>query len=70
MKQADEPNPAEAKAAVKFVVRLPAEMRERIATVSRENYRSMNSEILVRLEHSLRQPAAHDDHDKQSGHAD
>lgn len=35
----------------KFVIRLPAGMRGRIADVARTNARSMNSEILHRLEH-------------------
>ncbi len=34
----------------KFVVRLPDGMRERIALRARENTRSMNSEIVHRLE--------------------
>jgi len=34
----------------KFVVRLPDGMRERIALQARENTRSMNSEIVHRLE--------------------
>jgi hypothetical protein len=37
----------------KFVVRLPDGMRERIADVARNHHRSMNSEIIARLEHSL-----------------
>ncbi len=37
----------------KFVVRLPDGMRERIAAVSSGNHRSMNSEIITRLEESL-----------------
>ena len=40
----------------KFVVRLPDGMRERIADVARNHHRSMNSEIIARLEHSLIQP--------------
>lgn len=39
----------------KFVVRLPSGMRDRIASVSRDNHRSMNSEIVARLEQSLNQ---------------
>lgn len=38
----------------KFVVRLPDGMRERIAEAGRKNHRSMNSEIISRLEASLR----------------
>lgn len=37
----------------KFVVRLPKGMRDRIAEVSRLSRRSMNSEIVARLEDSL-----------------
>lgn len=37
----------------KFVVRLPDGMRERISEVARNHHRSMNSEIIARLEHSL-----------------
>lgn len=37
----------------KFVVRLPDGMREHIAEVARQHHRSMNSEIIARLEHSL-----------------
>lgn len=37
----------------KFVVRLPDGMRERIAEVARNNHRSMNSEIISRLETSI-----------------
>lgn len=37
----------------KFVVRLPDGMRERIQGVAKGNHRSMNSEIIARLEVSL-----------------
>jgi len=37
----------------KFVIRLPDGMRERIAEVARTHHRSMNSEIIARLEQSL-----------------
>jgi hypothetical protein len=37
----------------KFVVRLPDGMRERIAETARNHHRSMNSEIIARLEASL-----------------
>lgn len=37
----------------KFVVRLPDGMREHIAEVAKQHHRSMNSEIIARLEHSL-----------------
>lgn len=39
--------------AEKFVVRLPDGMREQVAQVARKNHRSMNSEIIDRLEQSL-----------------
>lgn len=39
----------------KFVVRLPDGMRERVAEVARDHHRSMNSEIIARLEQSLAQ---------------
>lgn len=39
----------------KFVVRLPDGMRERIAEVARNHHRSMNSEIIARLEQSINQ---------------
>src|SRR5690606_126511 len=45
----------------KFVVRLPDGMRERIADVARNHHRSMNSEIIARLEQSLLQEDALDD---------
>lgn len=53
----------------KFVVRLPDGMREKIAEVARLTHRSMNSEIIARLEESLIQtdkelnPAVHADTD-------
>lgn len=40
-------------AADKFIVRLPDGMRQRIAEVAKRSRRSMNSEIVCRLEHSL-----------------
>jgi len=45
----------------KFVVRLPDGMRERIADVARQHHRSMNSEIIARLEQSMLQEGALDD---------
>ena len=42
----------------KFVVRLPDGMRERIAEVARNHHRSMNSEIIARVEQSLIQEGA------------
>ena len=46
--------PGEARSEIeKFVVRLPAGMRQAIAEVARRSRRSMNSEIIARLERSL-----------------
>jgi hypothetical protein len=46
--------PSEARAEVeKFVVRLPSGMRQAIAEVAKRSRRSMNSEIVARLERSL-----------------
>ena len=42
----------------KFVVRLPDGMRDRIAEVARLHHRSMNSEIIARLEQSMQQEAS------------
>ena len=42
----------------KFVVRLPDGMRERIADVARNHHRSMNSEIIARLEQSMLQASS------------
>lgn len=39
----------------KFVIRLPDGLRPQIAAVARTNHRSMNGEIIVRLERSLTQ---------------
>ena len=39
----------------KFVVRLPKGMRDRISSVAKNYHRSMNSEIVSRLESSLSQ---------------
>lgn len=44
----------------KFVVRLPDGMRDRIAVQARENTRSMNSEIVHRLESTVELEAALD----------
>lgn len=41
----------------KFVVRMPEGMREQIAEVARENHRSMNSEIVMRIQQSLEHSA-------------
>jgi len=37
----------------KFVVRLPDGLRDRITTLAKKNHRSMNSEIVHRLERSM-----------------
>lgn len=42
----------------KFVVRFPDGMRERIAEVAKANNRSMNAEIISRLEYSFRAVSA------------
>lgn len=42
----------------KYIVRFPAGMRARIAEAAKSNNRSMNAEIVARLEESL----ARDDH--------
>lgn len=44
--------------AVKLVIRLPAQMRERLAEVALANHRSMNSEIISILERALAPPAS------------
>nr|WP_328824474.1 Arc family DNA-binding protein [Pseudomonas arcuscaelestis] len=46
-------NAYNSRTADKFVVRLPAGMRERIGEVAKNHHRSMNSEIISRLEDSL-----------------
>ncbi len=46
-------NATNSRTADKFVVRLPDGMRDRVADVARQNHRSMNSEIIDRLEQSL-----------------
>ena len=46
-------SPKTAKSVEKFVVRLPPGMRRRIANAARRDRRSMNSEIVARLEQSL-----------------
>lgn len=48
-----QPGVYSSRTADKFVVRLPDGMRERISEVSRNNHRSMNSEIIARLERTL-----------------
>lgn len=39
--------------AEKFIIRLPSGMREQIRTKAAENHRSMNAEVIARLEQSL-----------------
>lgn len=51
MKQS--PPSRSSRSADKFVVRLPEGMRARIAEVARHYHRSMNSEIIARLEKTL-----------------
>jgi hypothetical protein len=51
----DDEASSNSKTAEKFVVRLPHGMRRRIAEVARLYRRSMNSEIVARLEQSLEQ---------------
>ena len=50
---ASDDNASSSQTAEKFVVRLPRGMRRRIADAARTYHRSMNSEIVARLEHSL-----------------
>lgn len=45
--------PSERTQAGKFVVRLPPGVRNLIAEVARTNHRSMNAEVVARLEESL-----------------
>lgn len=52
MKQATY-RPVSSRTADKFVLRLPDGMREKIAQVARTSHRSMNSEVIARLEQSL-----------------
>lgn len=40
---------------VKMVIRIPADMREKIQAVAEKSRRSMNSEVVYRLEASLEQ---------------
>ncbi|MEJ2681102.1 MAG: Arc family DNA-binding protein [Gammaproteobacteria bacterium] len=50
----DETQESGSRTADKFVVRLPKGMRQLIAEVAKNYHRSMNSEIVSRLESSLR----------------
>ncbi|MFV3332592.1 Arc family DNA-binding protein [Pseudomonas sp. NY15437] len=47
---------APSRTADKFVLRLPDGMRERVAEAAKGSHRSMNSEIISRLELSLESP--------------
>jgi DNA-directed RNA polymerase specialized sigma24 family protein len=53
MTMSGQDSPPSSKTAEKFVVRLPRGMRRRIADAARCYRRSMNSEIVARLEQSL-----------------
>ena len=44
----------------KFVIRLPDGMRTRIEDVAKQNHRSMNAELVRRIEHSLLEDEGHD----------
>lgn len=43
----------DSRTAEKFVVRLPDGMRDQISDIAERNHRSMNSEIIARLEQSM-----------------
>lgn len=49
----NKPSPPPSRTADQFVVRFPEGMRDRIAEAARENNRSMNAEIVARLERSF-----------------
>jgi hypothetical protein len=53
----EDPKPAVSRESDKFMLRLPDGMRERIAEVAKANGRSMNAEIVARIEASLAAPA-------------
>lgn len=48
----------------KFVIRLPDGLRPQIAATARSNQRSMNGEIIIRLQRSLIQDQLRDEQDK------
>ncbi|WP_425557718.1 Arc family DNA-binding protein [Herbaspirillum huttiense] len=48
------PQDSESRHADKYILRFPDGMRDRIATAAKENGRSMNSEIIARLQHSFK----------------
>lgn len=53
----------------KFMLRLPDGMRERIAEAAKENNRSMNSEIVARLERSFNVVVEFQTPEAAAGHA-
>ncbi|TKK40176.1 DNA-binding protein [Pseudomonas fluorescens] len=48
----------------KFVIRLPDGLRPQIAATARNNQRSMNGEIIIRLQRSLTQDQLRDEQEK------
>lgn len=48
----------------KFVIRLPEGLRPQIAATARNNQRSMNGEIIIRLQRSLIQEQLRDEQEK------
>ena len=48
----------------KFVIRLPDGLRPQIAATARRNQRSMNGEIIIRLQRSLIQDQLRDEQEK------
>lgn len=48
----------------KFVIRLPDGLRPQIAITARNNQRSMNGEIIIRLQRSLIQEQIRDEQEK------
>ena len=48
----------------KFVIRLPDGLRPQIAATARSNHRSMNGEIIIRLQRSLIQDQLRDEQEK------
>ena len=48
----------------KFVIRLPEGLRPQIAATARYNQRSMNAEIVIRLQRSLTQDQLRDEQEK------
>lgn len=54
------PQVSDSRAADKYIVRFPEGMRDRIAEAAKNNNRSMNAEIVLRLEESLKTKASSD----------